>query len=200
MCLIVEPIMALSARVREKSPAIAQRWLADALAAYPADSAAAFRRQQDRFANPVGHALRAGTRAAVEALLEGREPEEICVHLDEIVKIRAVQEFEPSQAVSFVFLLKDAIRAELGGGDPGSGLSTDLADLDQRIDRVALAVFDLYMRYRGQVYELRIREVKRSVAALAERMNRRNPLPACDQELLQLGTSECGGPKRGDGR
>ena len=101
--------MTFSARTREKSAAIAQRWLAKALAAYPAESAAAFARQQDRFANPVGHALRLGTRAAVAALLEGQEPGEICSHLDEIVKIRAVQELQPSEAIRFVFLLKEAL-------------------------------------------------------------------------------------------
>ncbi len=108
--------MTFSARTREKSAAIAQRWLAKALAAYPAESAAAFARQQDRFANPVGHALRLGTRAAVAALLEGQEPGEICSHLDEIVKIRAVQELQPSEAIRFVFLLKEALRRTATAG------------------------------------------------------------------------------------
>jgi hypothetical protein len=168
---------ALSDRLGEKTSAIAERWLADALAAYPADSAALFRQQKDRFANPVGHALRVGTRAAVEALLEGREAEEICTHLDEIVKIRAVQEFHPSQAVSFVFQLKGAIRAALGTEGPSTQglsevLSSELADLERRIDLMALGVFDIYMRYRGQIYELRINEVKRSVARVMETWER----------------------------
>ena len=115
--------MALSARMREKSAAIAQRWLADALAAYPADSAAAFERQQDRFANPVGHALRVATRTAVEALAQGREPGEICRHLDEVVKIRAIQEFKPSEALCFVFMLKEAVAPNWDRKIPGKPLS-----------------------------------------------------------------------------
>jgi len=159
----VEPIVTLSERLRAKIPAIAQRWLGDALAAYPADSAAVFRREKDPFANPVGHALRVGTRAVVEAILEGDDPEEIASHLDEVVKIRAVQEFMPSEALAFVFLLKDAIRAELGGGGPAGVPPSELADIERRIDLLALAVFDIYTRYRGRLCELRINEVKRNV-------------------------------------
>jgi hypothetical protein len=195
--LNVEPIMASSARTREKSSAIAQRWLAAALAAYPADSAAAFRRQRDRFANPVGHAATVGTRAAVEAILEGRDPEEICSCLDEIVRIRVVQELKPSEAIRFVFSLKEAIRAELAPQGAGGALSCELADLDRRIDLIALGVFDIYMRYRGQVCELRINEVKRSVARLTERIERW-PLPS-SEDPLQTGPLKCDQPQRGAG-
>jgi hypothetical protein len=147
--------------LRNQSEAIAERWLAVALAAYPDDSAAAFRRQRDRFANPVGHALRVGTRAAVETLLEGRPSDEVCSHLSDIIKIRAVQELLPSQAIGFVFALKDAIRTELRDDAVEQMPSAELAELDRRIDEVALAAFDVYMRYRGQVYEVRINEIKR---------------------------------------
>ena len=192
--------MALSARVREKSSAIARRWLAGAMTAYPADSAALFRRERDPFANPVGRALRVGTLAVVEALCEGREPEEICSHLDEIVKIRAVQEFAPSRAVSFVFLLKEAIRAELGPEDAGGAFASELAELDGRIDGIALGAFDVYMHYRGRVYELRMNEVKRSVARLIETMKRRRPPHQSDEERLPFGPLECDEAQRGSGQ
>jgi len=165
-----------SERLRNQSAAIAERWLTTALAAYPDDSAAAFRRQRDRFANPVGHALRQGTRAAVETLLEGRPSDEVCSHLSEIIKIRAVQELSPSQAIGFVFALKDAVRAELGDDTVGPVASSELAELDRRIDEVALAAFDVYMRYRGQVYEVRISEIKR--------IGRWSPQEPCPSALI----------------
>jgi hypothetical protein len=110
----------------------------------------------------VGHALRRGTRAAVDALLEGQEPGQVGAHLDEIVKIRAIQELKPSEAISFVFLLKEALRAELGAKGSDASLS-ELAELEKRIDLIALSAFDIYTRYRGQIAELRINEIKRSV-------------------------------------
>jgi len=97
--------------LRQKTAAIAERWLVQTLAAYPAASAALFRQGQDPFANPIGQALRVGTRAALDALLQGQAPADVCSHLDDILKMRATQELIPSQALSFIFSLKEAIRA-----------------------------------------------------------------------------------------
>jgi len=196
----VEAMTVLLRRLREKIPAIAQRWLTEALAAYPAQSAAAFRRETDRFANPVGHALAAGTRAALEALLEGRDADEISACLEETIKIRAIQEFQPSQALAFVFSLKEAIRAELGreGNDPALG--PGLADLDKRIDQAALGAFDLYMRHRSRVYELRINEVKRNIAVIAERAGLGSLPPEPAEDVPQAGASECAETQRGGRR
>jgi hypothetical protein len=170
------PHSKISESLRKHSAAIAQRWLTVALAAYKTNSAAAFRRERDRFANPVGHALRTGTLAAVEALLEGRTSDEICSHLSDIIKIRAVQELSPSQAIGFVFALKEAIRAELGDDAVGPIPSSELAELDRRIDEVALDAFDVYVHYRGQVYEVRINEIKR--------IGRWSPQEPCPSALI----------------
>ena len=120
--------------------------------------------------------------------------------LDDVIKIRAVQEFAPSQALAFVFLLKEAIRAELGSEVPRPACSAEWANLQRQIDQVALGAFDAYVRYRGQVCELRINEVKRSVAAIVERLNRRSPSPRSGEELLQMATSTCAAAQRGGGQ
>jgi len=156
--------MASSDRQQETVAAVAQRWLADTLATYSEAASKAFQSQPDPFANPVGHAVRTGTLAAVEALAAGRSAEDVAACLDEIIQIRAVQEFEPSAAIGFVFLLKDAIRekgSELFSRPSPEEKSSDPFSL--LIDRVALAAFDIYMRYRRRICELRINEVKRSV-------------------------------------
>jgi hypothetical protein len=75
--------------------------------------------------------------------------------LEGVVRIRAVQNFSASEAVGFVLLLKPALRAELPAGPEIE------ADLDRRIDQIALAAFDLYARCREQIYEVRLREAGR---------------------------------------
>jgi hypothetical protein len=181
--------MALPGQLRERSSAIEARWLQDTLATYPEDSSAAFRRESDPFGNPVGHALRTGIHAALEALLEGKDASEVCSHLEDVIRVRAVQELAPSQAVSFVFLLKEAVRAELGESGGGSPSASDLAELDNLIDQIALCAFDVYLRYREQVYELRVNEVKRSVAQVVQRWSRRGSPPKTDEDLSKQETS-----------
>ena len=98
--------MTLEELLRNNTNAIVQRWLQDVLATYPGDTPAAFARQKDPFANPVGHSLRVGTRRIFEALIGGKDIDEIGRDLHPIIKIRAVQQFSASDAVSFVFHLK----------------------------------------------------------------------------------------------
>jgi hypothetical protein len=123
-------------------------------------------------------------------LLDGKDVAEICSHLDDIIKTRAVQEFTASEALSFVFMLKNAIRSELGTNDVGSPASREAAELEERIDRLALRAFDVYLAYREQVYDLRVNEVKRSVSTLVERLYGRGADRTAEQDadkdLVQL--------------
>lgn len=165
--------MTFAELLQQKKDAIADRWLADALATYPTESAAAFERQKDPFANPVGHSLRVGTRAVLETLLDGGGPEKIRQHLLEIIRIRAVQQFPPSRSLAFLFSLKKAIRAELGPDAADPRRATDLAGLEAEIDGLVLAAFDVFAQCREQVHELRINEVKRSVSWVMQKLNQR---------------------------
>ncbi len=103
--------------------------------------------------------------------------ESIRVYLDDIIKIRAVQEFSPSQALSFIFLLKNAVRAEIGVIVDNPELTMDLVKFESKIDRVALLAFEAYMNCREQVFTLRVNEVKRSVSAIMLRFNRNGIKP-----------------------
>ena len=90
-------MMMLRQLLLEKREAIARRWLEVVLATYPGDSGAVFGREKDPFANPVGHSLRAGTEGILDVLFDGGDVEGIRDSLHEVMKIRAVQQFAPSQ-------------------------------------------------------------------------------------------------------
>lgn len=68
----------------------------------------------------------------------------IALALDAIIRIRAVQDLTPSQAVEFLFLLKPIMR-ELAP-------EQDQVRLADRIDRLALMAFDKYMQCRRRSY------------------------------------------------
>jgi len=166
-------IMTLGELLQKSQDAVVRRWLDGLLATYGGDASAVFKRQKNRFANPVGHSLRIATLGIFEALTEGMDAEEVRRHLGEIMKLRAVQEFSPSQAVGFVFQLKQAIREELAQTLADPRFSSELAEFDARIDRIALAAFDVYVQCRERVHELRLNEVKRRVSWTVDKMNQR---------------------------
>jgi len=178
-------MMELQELLRKKADAITERWLGEALAMYPEESSALFARQKDPFANPVGHSLRVGTKRIFGAILDGMDTKEIQEFLREIIKIRAVQQFPPSQAVGFIFGLKNAIRMEIGNVAGDLQLSTELIKLEGDIDQIALAAFDIFVQCREQVYELRVNEVKRQFSWVVEKMNQRDPSP--ESARVELG-------------
>ena len=161
--------MKLEELLRLRKDAVVERWVEDVISTYPAPAAALLARRKDRFANPVGHGLRTGLGGIFAALLDGQDTETIQRHLREIIRIRAVQQLTAAQAVGFVFRLKDAVRAGIGppNGDPE--LWSQVADLERRIDEIALAAFDVFVECREKVCELRVNEVKRRVSWIMER-------------------------------
>jgi hypothetical protein len=168
----------LAELLRSKEEAIVARWLEEALATYPEQAAEAFKRQTDPFANPVGHGLRVGTRAIFNAIADGADDDELRCALAEIVRVRAVQELPAARAVGFVFGLRRAIEAELGAALSDPRWAAEWLHLDEHIDRVALAAFDIYVESRERVCQLRVNEVKRRVSWVVEKMNQRGAGPA----------------------
>jgi hypothetical protein len=153
---------------KSKRTAIIDRWTDLALRVYPHDSGGFIAQEKDRFRNPVGHVTRASLGALFDGLLTGRPAEAMRESLDDIVRIRAVQDLSPAEALGFVFLLKRALREELGEAATQDS-ATDLSALDSAIDRLALQAFDLFMEYRESIYDLRVREIKRRTSRLLER-------------------------------
>ena len=154
--------------LQQNKAAIEERWLADIYSTYPKNVAEFLEREKDPFANPVGTAFRTSIPAILEAFFNNFASEDICRNLQEIIKIRAIQNFSPSEAVSFVFLLKQSARTVLSTQTgPFKG---DLITFDKQVDQIALFAFDIYVKCRESMYEMRVDEVKRSVTSLLKRV------------------------------
>jgi hypothetical protein len=157
-----------------KRDAIVQAWLARTLQTYPEHTSRFLDRERDRFRNPVGHSLKEALPALFDELLGDMDAARIAPLLDGIVRIRAVQDFTAAQAVAFLFLLKKVVREALGGAAPGGVTGGEVASLEERIDEMALLAFDLFVKCRERIYEIRTNEARRRVYLL-ERMDGKRP-------------------------
>jgi hypothetical protein len=135
-----------------KKQAILKSWFQVTVDSYPADTARFIKSQKDPFANPVGQTTYKSLEALVDALIKKAGREVITQALDPILRIRAVQSFSPSAATGFIFSLKPIIRQHLAGS------GEDLAEVDRRIDEMAMAAFDIYVACREKIYELKANE------------------------------------------
>lgn len=149
-----------------KKGAIVKEWLARTLQTYPEHTSRFLSQEKDPFRNPVGHTLRETLPALFDRLVEGADAATVTRLLDPIVRIRAIQDFSAGQAVAFIFLLKRVMREALGDETDKGPNGEDLAVLEARIDEVALLGFDLFMKCREQIYEIKTNEAKRRLFVL----------------------------------
>ena len=154
--------MKLRDALSRKRSSIVEKWFDVILETYPKDTSKFLKKGKDPFANPVRHTILQGVEGVYDELLkEGESPEALNDFLDKVIRIRAVQDFSPSQALAFVFSLKGVIREVLGKEIRENQLHDPLLLLETRIDALALRAFDVYMGCREEIYELRVNEVKR---------------------------------------
>jgi len=166
--------MNLKKLLTEKKASIVKRWFAVVVESYPEDSSGFLKKTDAQFTNPVGYTLAEGIEGLYDALLQGVIPDTLSVFLDSIVRIRAVQDFTPSQAVGFIFPLKGIIRDELGPAIAEHGLSEELTAFESVVDDLALYSFDRYMHCREKLAEIKVNEMKNNTFRLLQQVNERS--------------------------
>ena len=152
--------MLLKDLLSQNETVILKRWFDLILETYPIDTATLMRKEKDRFANPVGSTISREIEVLFRKLCEGSRDEKCQASLDAILKIRSVQDFSPSNAVGFVFLLKRAIGETLKNEIYKEPFIDEWLRLQSRIDDLALQAFDAYMDCREKVCEIRINQAK----------------------------------------
>ena len=158
----------LDREIEEHRGEILRRWIEGVIDNYPEETGKFLRTQSDRFANPVGASLREGLTELLDGVLRGVEPDELTSALDRVIRVRAVQEFSPSAAVGFVFDLKDLLHEVTKGA--GADAADSLDALDDRIERLGLHAFDVYMNCREQMWSIRMQEIRNQSLGIMERM------------------------------
>jgi len=163
--------MKLEDILSQKRSAILKRWFDVILETYPADTQGFLKKQKDRFANPVGYTISQEIEALFGELLQGMDSDKISPFLDRIIRIRAVQDFSPPEAMAFIFLLKKVIREELKNEIRENQIFEELLKFESKIDELALLSFDIYAKCREKVYELKVSETKRMLFGPLKKAN-----------------------------
>jgi len=146
--------------LNKKKSAIVRNWIELILDSYPAEAANFLKLKKNQFSNPIGYTITTNAEKIFDELINKRDFENIKSLLDEIIKIRAVQSFFPSQAVGFLLDLKKVIRDELKVELAEKIVSDELTNFELIIDQVMLIGFDLYMESREKIFKIRVNEIR----------------------------------------
>ena len=156
--------MNLNDLLTKKKSEVLNTWLDKLIESYSSDARRFFRKQKDPFANPVGTTLKRELENLYDFLLKEWDTNQISSIMDRIIRVRAIQDFTPSQALSFVFDLKTIIREKLKKEIISYDLQDEVLKIEIVIDRMALLGFDVYSNCRQRLYEIRVNEVKKQIS------------------------------------
>jgi len=151
---------------------IVKRWVKLTESTYADKTCDFLARVKDPFANPVGHAICQSAGEIVDHLCCGYEEQTLAKALDEILKIRSIQDFAPARAVCFIFFLKQAIREFLKDQAPSIQLYEEFLEFEVKIDNLILLAFNMHMLNREQVYQLKANELRKRSEKTLEIINR----------------------------
>ncbi len=150
--------MNLKNLLTRKKGNIVKKWFDRVLETYPVEVQRVFRQQNDRFSNPVGSTIFQSLEGLCDELSGHPDFEKVRSFLDGIIRIRAIQDFSPSQAVVFLPLLKGVLKEEIGEEVRQNRLYAEWLELESRIDEFLLLAFDIYMECREKVFQLKTAE------------------------------------------
>lgn len=161
--------MALQDLLREQRDRLVGEWLARVAASDPDPSSRLLKNDHDRFRNPIWFAYDQALPVVFDEVIGDMDRTRIASALDPVMHIRAVQALSPTEATSFILLLKDVLRDALRGE---AGEPTDFETwrgFGSRVDDVALVAFDLFVACQEKLQHIKASEAARR-AQLARRI------------------------------
>ncbi len=150
--------MMLDEALRNYRDKIVNSWANYTLSTY--ESSSFFKKERDKFSNPVGGNTREALGSLFVLLAKNEDSKKFAAPLEQIMNIRAIQDFTASQAVAPLHAVKHITRDVLSKDKETQGLIVELYDFEFSVDLMVLAAFDMYMRNRERLYKVRIAEIQ----------------------------------------
>jgi hypothetical protein len=154
--------------VAKKKSIIINDWIKLIFDTYSSETSKFLKVEKNQFSNPVGFTTSEAVNRLFDVLFGDVNPGNVKPLLLDLIKIRAVQDFTPSQATGFILLLKNAIRNEMRDDLDDLKVYDELLEFYSNIDKAALIAFDLYQECREKVYQIHLNEIKSNSLSVLE--------------------------------
>ena len=155
--------------IQNKKTAVLSSWFDTAIQNYASDTIQFLKARKDQFANPVGSTTKKGLEGLLNQLVTEMDHQQAMNHLDSIIRIRAVQDFTPSQAIAFIPALKHVLRQTFAGELKQPEMREQLVEFEDKIDTLCLMAVDLYVACKEKVFSLKANETRNRVFSAFER-------------------------------
>ena len=115
-----------------------------------------------RFSNPVAYHISQTSQDVVHYLFSEEDDPEVPESLDDLCRLIALQQSRPSDAFASFFQLRNIVFSHVKKDSLNDKVFSRIND---RIDACTLRAMDNYMRFREQVMQYRIDELKMALGA-----------------------------------
>ena len=143
----------------QNKDSIVQEWVDQTINTYGPEMVRFLKKEKNQFSNPVRNTIITSLKKIFDSIFTG-DSIDYYNGLEEIIKIRAVQDFSPSDALSFIFDLKKIIRRELSKIEQKSETIDEFYIIDQRFDALYRQAFDIYNKCRRKIQDIKMAEIK----------------------------------------
>lgn len=165
--------------LEQKKTTIVKKWFDLVVETYQPDTSQFLKSRKDAFANPVGNCISQNLGPLFDELISKMNYETTRSFLFPIIRVRAVQPtFSSSQAIAFVFSLKEIIRENLKKEIREKQVADDLLLFESKIDGLGLIAFDIFMECREKVYSIKANEERKRTFSAFERAGLITEIPA----------------------
>lgn len=161
--------------LRQRREIILKEWQKSTLDFYTTGAFKSAKKSVDRFGNPIVYTVSTALEAILNELIEGIHTAKSDEALEDVVKIRSLQSEKPSQALDFLFCLKKIINDELNRSGAEKNNFAEIEKHNSALDNLILEAFDIFMRCREKIYEIKSNEIKRRSYKLWERAGMTDP-------------------------
>ena len=156
--------MKLQELLKKNRESLIADWEDIILGEYAPETFRIFKKQKNRFANPIGHKVSHGVAELFDVICDESDKEVDTPALNEMLKVRALQPITAAEALFFLFDIKLLVEkiCQKQGMDK---LYKEFLVFCTRVDATAIAMFDIFTNCRQRVYQVRLNEyrTKRSI-------------------------------------
>jgi len=158
--------------LKDNRESIVQNWIELIFETYSDEMINFLKTKTNEFANPVRKTIVENAGRIYNGFLETGISEDCRSGLEEIIKIRAVQDFTPHEALAFMYVLKKIVREEVQKVEIPDDFYQEFYSFDEKFDELTGLAFDIYSNCREKINEIRFKELKSQTFRALEMLNR----------------------------
>jgi hypothetical protein len=163
--------------LRENNDKLTGQWIRFVVSSYPEEAGKFLFNGKNKFSNPVGFTFSKELKTIYSELFSNPESAEITNSIENIMQIRAVQDFSPSDTIGIILKLKDIIFKEVSQFLKNPDDYEELLKIDRQIDDLAMKAVDIFVRLRERLINIRAGELKSRFGKIADRINKKYGIP-----------------------